>query len=136
MGLLFTLALLALPLCGRLRAGFRVARVLALGLALFPAGKAVAVEHAAFSPGGDLLATAARDRKVHLWDLATGQELFALEGHHSTPTRLRFSPDGRILASAADKLFPQKPQPRPAPMPAATAVPTTPSQARAPQGSD
>lgn len=56
----------------------------------------------------------------------------------------------RILASAADKLFPQKPQPRPAPaptarpapaarpapIPAATAVPTTPSQARTPQGSD
>ena len=44
----------------------------------------------------------------------------------------------RILASAMDKLFPQKPQPRPAPaarpVPAATAVPTTPSQSRLTQG--
>jgi len=39
---------------------------------------------------------------VRLWDPATGKEVLALRGHHSSISRVAFSPDGRFVASAGN----------------------------------
>jgi WD40 repeat protein/tetratricopeptide (TPR) repeat protein/tRNA A-37 threonylcarbamoyl transferase component Bud32 len=79
--------------------------------ALLPAQEAsVAI---AFAPDSKLLATAksgavlpttplAERRAVQLWDPRTGRRLGALEGHAADVTAVEFSPDGTLLASAAD----------------------------------
>ena len=41
------------------------------------------------------------DPPIHLWELASGQEVATLEGHEESTRGLAFSPDGRLLASAA-----------------------------------
>jgi WD40 repeat protein len=60
-------------------------------------GHTAEVHWAAFSPNGKTLATASEDRTVRLWHVATGQELFALEGHDSPVEYVAFYPDGRRL---------------------------------------
>jgi RNA polymerase sigma factor (sigma-70 family) len=61
-----------------------------LGLAFAPNGKIVA------SCGGD---HCGEDRAIHLWDVATGKEAGCLRGYECIQ-QLRFSPDGKLLASA------------------------------------
>src|SRR5207245_6644309 len=39
--------------------------------------------------------------EIKIWDLATGRQLFDLEGHTRHVTSLTFSPDGKWLASAS-----------------------------------
>jgi WD40 repeat protein/uncharacterized caspase-like protein len=67
------------------------------------------VKAVAFSPQGKLLATGGEDETARLWELATGKELLRLEHKPpqapmtDTPSALesvRFSPDGRYLATA------------------------------------
>ncbi|MEV7415273.1 helix-turn-helix domain-containing protein [Streptomyces sp. NPDC089919] len=55
---------------------------------------------AAFAPGGRLLAAAAGDGTVRLWDPVRGRTPAALTGHHGGVFAVAFSPDGRLLASA------------------------------------
>ncbi len=55
-----------------------------------------------YSPDGKLLATAGSDKKVILWEAATGKELLTLNGHSKTIEDIAFSPDGRVLATAGD----------------------------------
>ena len=55
----------------------------------------------AYSPDGQLLASAHQDRALRLWDTATGQLLIALPGHTDLVTSLAFSPDGTRLASSS-----------------------------------
>jgi WD40 repeat protein len=53
----------------------------------------------AFSPDSTILAWNA-DKVVKLCDVATCQELATFTGHRASVSRLAFSPDGRMLASA------------------------------------
>jgi WD40 repeat protein/DNA-binding SARP family transcriptional activator/serine/threonine protein kinase len=56
-----------------------------------------------FSPDGKRIAVALHDGPVALvFDVATGNDLFALEGHDGGVNDVAYSPDGRWIATAAD----------------------------------
>jgi serine/threonine protein kinase/WD40 repeat protein len=74
------------------------------GVSEFPLKKQHVVHAVAFGPNGKLVAAGGDvpvDGKfpITLWDTATGQEQFTLEGHKEPIHYLAFSPDGRYLAS-------------------------------------
>jgi len=52
-----------------------------------------------WSPDGSTLATACADRKVYLWDAATGTRRATLEGHTNGGLVTAFHPAGTLLAS-------------------------------------
>jgi WD40 repeat protein/serine/threonine protein kinase len=54
----------------------------------------------AFSPDGRRLASASGNRAVRVWDVATGQETFAIKGEKGDVAAVALSADGRRLASA------------------------------------
>jgi WD40 repeat protein len=63
-------------------------------------GHTGAVTAVAFSADDRLLASASADKRVKLWDVASGKEVRTLKGHMARVTGLAFSPDGRRLVSA------------------------------------
>ena len=54
----------------------------------------------AFSPDGQRLATASKDRTVKIWDLGNGREILSYTGHADEVNAVVFSPDGARCASA------------------------------------
>jgi WD40 repeat protein len=65
-------------------------------------GHTVDVNAVAFSPDGQLLATASSDCTARVWDPVTGRHLRTLTGHNDPVRGVAFSPDGQLLATASD----------------------------------
>jgi WD40 repeat protein len=56
----------------------------------------------AFSPNGQMLASADRNGGISIWDPDNGQELFTLAGHKSAVTALSWRGDSKLLASSSE----------------------------------
>jgi WD40 repeat protein len=56
----------------------------------------------AFSDDGTLLASGAWDRRLHVWDAATGAHLQQRLGHLDRITQVGFLADGRVLSASLD----------------------------------
>ena len=56
----------------------------------------------AFSPNGELLASADRNGGVTVWDADNAQEMFTTPGHKAGVTSLSWRADSRILASSSE----------------------------------
>jgi WD40 repeat protein/DNA-binding XRE family transcriptional regulator len=61
-------------------------------------GSTLSVE---FSPDGSLVAVAANDRQIHLWQVADTKKLATCTGHVDWVWAVAFSPDGTMLASGS-----------------------------------
>jgi WD40 repeat protein len=60
------------------------------------------IRSVAFGPDGRLLATAAEDGAVRIWNVADGALVNTLIGHIDVVGAVAFAPDGKLLASASD----------------------------------
>ncbi|MEH1781335.1 MAG: NACHT domain-containing protein [Nostoc sp.] len=58
----------------------------------------------AFSPDGQIVATADANGKIHLWRFVDSKRLSTLEGHTDWVRSIAFSPDGQMLASGSQDL--------------------------------
>jgi WD40 repeat protein len=65
-------------------------------------GHTQAVVRVAFSPDGQLCASAGLDGTIIVWDLATHRQLWSRR-HKERAIEVAFSPDGKTLASASDQ---------------------------------
>jgi WD40 repeat protein len=55
----------------------------------------------AYSPDGRFVAGGGADRRIHLWDAATGDPFLTLMGQRGPVASMAFSPDCKLLASAS-----------------------------------
>jgi WD40 repeat protein len=58
-----------------------------------------AVHTCDFSPLGDRIVSGGRDKTIRIWDVRTGSQLHALEGHNGSVQDCEYSPDARLIAS-------------------------------------
>ena len=58
------------------------------------------VTDVSFSPEGNIIATASKDKTAKLWSL-DGKEITTLQGHEALVSKVRFSPTGKIIATAS-----------------------------------
>ncbi|MEO2089261.1 MAG: hypothetical protein ABGY75_07165 [Gemmataceae bacterium] len=58
----------------------------------------------AFDPQGRFLAGAGLADRVYVWDLTSGEQVFALDGHQERIHCVAFSPDGSYLLSGGDDM--------------------------------
>lgn len=88
---------------GELTAGFRDVGPLRLVRVLgdYPRAHAAEINAVAVSPDGAQLATAGGDRRIKLWDAATGAELRTLAPVKGRTYELAYSPDGKRVAVAS-----------------------------------
>ena len=56
----------------------------------------------AFSPLEDRIASGSDNGTMQLWDARTGQMLWRVDAHRGTVSKVVFSPDGQLLASAGE----------------------------------
>jgi small GTP-binding protein len=56
----------------------------------------------AWSPDGQILASATVEYSIRIWNIKTGAIISTVEGHTNPVTSISFSHDGRILASKSD----------------------------------
>jgi WD40 repeat protein len=59
------------------------------------------VNSVAFSPNGQVVASASWDKTVRLWDAQTGEQVQKLDGHEGSVCSVAFSPNGQVVASAS-----------------------------------
>lgn len=66
-------------------------------------GHTAVVKSVVYSPDGNFVATASRDKTIKLWSVKTGAEIRTLIGHTHTVNDICFSADGlRLASSSAD----------------------------------
>lgn len=54
-----------------------------------------------FSPDSRIVASGGRDNSLRLWNAATGENLFTINGHENWVTSVAFNADGTLLASGS-----------------------------------
>ena len=59
------------------------------------------IDELAFSPNDQILASGSRGGTIELWDVLNHQRIATLQGHTDEIRALTFSPDGKIVATAA-----------------------------------
>ena len=59
------------------------------------------VEHLAYSPDGNTIASGGGWETIHIWDILTGKLITTIDGKTDSIYSIAFAPDGKTLASAS-----------------------------------